>query len=80
MVQAQLIDYMKGCTIVTNPTQLKGHWTVIIPLVNLSGVSVVDLNLTDNSEDWRDEDFQKHNQIVGLFSTITAIGRVALYA
>ncbi len=80
MVQAQVIDCQNGNTIITSPTNLKGKWTVIIPMEDLTGVVVIDNNLTANSEKWIDGDFKKHNQITGKFTEITAVGRVALYA
>jgi len=74
------IDYQKKAKIITNPVNEKGIYGQILCLTNCSGVNIIDQNLTDDSEQWSDNEFVKGAIIVGLFKEITLTGRVVLYA
>ncbi len=76
----QNVDNLQSATIVTNPTNLKGRWTQIFCLTQLTGVTVDDRNLTDGSESWTDAEFKETAIIVGKFREITCVGKVVLYA
>jgi len=76
----QNVDNLQGATIVTNPVNLKGSWTQILCLESCTSVSVVDENLTPDSEQWTDSEFMPGSNLIGHFREITCTGKVVLYA
>jgi len=83
MNNSQNIDFLQSATIVTNPTNLKrdkGLWTQILCLTDCVGVTVIDRNLTTDSELWTDSEFARTAIIVGKFEEVTLTGKVVLYA
>ena len=80
MVNNRNKDFIESATIITDPANLKGNWTQILCLTDCTGVTVIDNNLTADSEAWTDAEFARTAIIVGRFQEVTLTGKVVLYA
>ncbi len=80
MNNSQNIDNLQGSTVITNPTNLKGRWTQIECLTDLTNVVVVDNNLTDDSEPEPATVYVEGAIRIGHYREITCTGTVKLYA
>ncbi|MCP4252793.1 MAG: hypothetical protein GY775_05190 [Candidatus Scalindua sp.] len=76
----QNVDNLQSATVITNPTNLKGRWTQIECLTDLTNVVVVDKNLTANSEADPSSVYVKGAIRIGHYKEITCTGTVKLYA
>ncbi len=76
----QNVDCLQGATVVTNPVDLKGEWTMLECITNLSAVTVADENLLPNSEPEPISVYSKGSCRVGKYTSITCTGVVKLYA
>jgi len=76
----QNVDNLQSATIVTDPVNLKGKWTQLECITTLVGVTVVDLNLTANSEAEPEAIYVEGAIRVGHYREITCLGTVKLYA
>ncbi len=81
----QNVDNLQGCTIISNPIGIEGVWTQILCLSNITSIDVTDNNLIPlkdgtPSEAWSDADALQGALLVGKFTRISCVGRIALYA
>lgn len=76
----QNVDFLQTATIVENPSNLEGRWTGIECLTSLTGVNIVDENLTAGSLPWTDDQFPSTMIRVGKFRKVTFTGKAVLYA
>ncbi len=81
----QNVDNLQGCTIVSNPIEIVGSWTQILCLSNVTSIDLTDENLIPLGDgtpslQWTDADALQGALLVGRFTKISCIGRIALYA
>jgi len=76
----QNVDNLQSAIIVTNPVNLKGKWTQLECITMLEDVTVVDLNLTADSEAEPESIYAEGAIRIGHYREITCTGTVKLYA